>query len=363
MPRPEEDPGPAPRPAAAGEPPVAVIGAGIAGLACARVLQDAGRTVTLFDKGRVPGGRACSRRRGGSQFDHGAQYFTVKDPRFRRAVEGWLGKGVVAAWGPRLAAVEGGGVTIKDDAPPLYVGVPAMNALPAHLAAGLDVRNGRRVTELKRAAGGWELRFDRGGPAGGFGAVLVTAPAPQTAALLDGLTPLAGAARRAVHRACWAALVVYKADVNVPFDAAFLNDDELPNGAPNPLAWAAREASKPGRPAAPAWTLHAKPEWSDAHVDRDPAAVLPELVAAFAALVKDATGVTRPTPVHAEAYRWRYAHVETPALKDGAGECLFDPAAGLGAAGDWCVGGRVEGAFLSGVALAGRAPGGSGPVS
>jgi len=33
---------------------------------------------------------------------------------------------------------------------------------------------------------------------------------------------------------------------------------------------------------------------------------------------------------------------------------LFDAGLGLAAAGDWCVGGRVEAAFLSGLAIAER---------
>ena len=338
-------------------PRVAVVGAGIAGLACARVLQDAGFAVTVFDKGRAPGGRACGRRRGAARFDHGAQYFTVKDGRFKTYADAWLEAGVVAPWDARIAAVEGDDVEEKD-VPPFLVGVPAMDAVPKHLAADLTVHSGRLVTELKRGGDGWELQFEHGDPAGGFGTVLVTAPAPQTADLLDGHGNLAATAREAKHRACWAALAEYPTDPNLPFDGAFLNDGELPDGAPNPLAWAAREASKPKRPGGPAaWTLHAKPGWSDSHVDRDPADVLPELLAAFAAVVERATGKTLPAPASATAHRWRYAHVAEAASGPGGGECLYDADLNLGAAGDWCVGGRVEGAFLSGVALAGRVAG------
>ena len=344
-------------PAGDDAPRIAVVGAGISGLACARVLQDAGFAVTVFDKGRAPGGRACGRRRDDAQFNHGAQYFTVKDDRFKTYADAWSEAGVVATWDARIAAVEGGSVEEKE-VPPLLVGVPAMSALPKHLAEDLDVNSGRLVTGLSRDDDEWELRFEDGEPAGGFGAVLVTAPAPQTAALLDGHGDLSATVRKAKHRACWAALVEYPTDPNLPFDGAFLNDEGLPDGPPNPLAWAAREGSKPKRPGGPAaWTLHAKPEWSDENVDRDPADVLPELLAAFAAIVKRATGKELPAPASAAAHRWRYAYVAEPALADGEGECLYDADLNLGAAGDWCVGGRVEGAFLSGVALAGRVAG------
>ncbi|MGH1591618.1 hypothetical protein ACRBEV_28625 [Methylobacterium phyllosphaerae] len=56
--------------------------------------------------------------------------------------------------------------------------------------------------------------------------------------------------------------------------------------------------------------------------------------------------VLRPT--YAEAHRWRYAQVETALQLP----CLYDPALRVGAAGDWCLGARIEAAYDSGQALA-----------
>ncbi len=136
------------RPPADPAPRVAVVGAGIAGLVCARTLQDAGWETAVFDKGRGVGGRACTRRQepgeGGDavQFDHGAQYFTVKDARFGRFVDAWTERGVIAPWTGRIAAVQHGAVELKET-PGLYVGIPGMNALPRHLAADLEVTSDR----------------------------------------------------------------------------------------------------------------------------------------------------------------------------------------------------------------------------
>ena len=58
-----------------------VIGGGLAGLIAAGRLRDAGRDVVVFDKGRRPGGRANTREHDVHRFDHGAQFFTVRDPR------------------------------------------------------------------------------------------------------------------------------------------------------------------------------------------------------------------------------------------------------------------------------------------
>ncbi|NNJ26468.1 FAD-dependent oxidoreductase [Alienimonas chondri] len=341
-------------------PTVAVIGAGIAGLVAARTLSDAGWQVTVFDKGRGVGGRASSRREGEGDslsFDHGAQYFTIKDDRFGRFVQAWIERGVIAPWTGRLAAVENGDYQVKET-PELLMGKPTMGALPRHLAADLDVRSARRVAELNYGEGGWRLAFESGADEGPFDRVLVTAPAPQTAELLDGHTPLTDVIRTAEYHACWAALLAFDTAPALPFDGAFLNDSRLPDGRPNPLAWASREASKPGRPGAPErWVLHAKADWSDEHVDRSPAEILPKLVAAFAALVEHAVGKPLPTPSHQTAHRWRFAQIKTAASAGQGDECFYDAATGLGAAGDWCLGGRIEGAFLSGAALAGRVAG------
>ena len=61
---------------------IAIVGAGIAGLAAGRVLHDAGHRVQVFDKSRSTGGRLCTRRGEGWQADHGAQYFTARHPDF-----------------------------------------------------------------------------------------------------------------------------------------------------------------------------------------------------------------------------------------------------------------------------------------
>ena len=93
-------------------PEVAVIGAGISGLICARTLADHGFPVTVFEKSRGVGGRMATRRTAdGLRFDHGAQYFTARDDRFRRYVESWMHDGVVKPWRGRIVVLDQGRVT------------------------------------------------------------------------------------------------------------------------------------------------------------------------------------------------------------------------------------------------------------
>ena len=64
----------------------AVIGAGMAGITCARTLVQAGHRVTVFEKSRGTSGRMATRDSAFGSFDHGAQYFTARDERFLAAL-------------------------------------------------------------------------------------------------------------------------------------------------------------------------------------------------------------------------------------------------------------------------------------
>jgi predicted NAD/FAD-dependent oxidoreductase len=322
------------------QPGVAVVGAGISGLICARTLADLGHRVRVFDKARGAGGRMSTRRAGAWRFDHGAQYFTVRDPGFRARVAGWRENGLVAPWTGRIAVLDRGMTVLKADDTERLVAVPGMNALCRHLARDLDVRYEACVDSLERTAEGWRLGSSDGLDLGRFAAVVVSAPAPQAAALLAGAAPrLAARADAVAMSPCWAVMAAFPEPLALGFDGAFVHR--------SPLAWVARNASRPGRPAeGEAWVLHGSPEWSYDNLERAPDEAAARLLAAFA----EAAGGLGPAPVHLAAHRWRYALPREPLAEP----CLFDPGLRLAACGDWCGGPRVEGAFLSGLAAAER---------
>ena len=96
---------------------VAVIGAGLAGLHAARRLHDAGAEVRVFDKARGSGGRMSTRRTDFGAFDHGAQYFTARDPRFRAQVEKWVASGAAAPWPGKVVRLAEGSPVREPSAP------------------------------------------------------------------------------------------------------------------------------------------------------------------------------------------------------------------------------------------------------
>jgi predicted NAD/FAD-dependent oxidoreductase len=323
-----------------------VIGAGIAGLSAARALQGRGHAVTVVDKARAPGGRASTRRvldgdadradLASLAFDHGAQYFTIRDPRFATEVESWHRARVVQVWHGILAAFDSEGREPVDDECTRWVGVPGMSAIARHLARGLDVQCGTRVAALDRARSAWRAMTSDGRSLGPYDAVVLSVPAPQAVPLLGASPALSRTAASVSMHPCWAALVAFEDRVSTPFDAAFVGS--------SPLGWIARDRSKPRRGLAETWVLHGSAAWSAAHVEDDPEAVGPFLLNAFADLVR----ARLPRPAHLGAHRWRHACADLPS----AIGALVDPAMALAACGDSCAGNRLEGAYLSGLAAA-----------
>jgi renalase len=304
---------------------ILIIGAGMAGLACARHLAEAGLTPALIDKGRGPGGRMAARRvtiaGKDVSFDHGAQYFTARDPAFRAAVAAWESAGAAARW--------------PDAGEEAFVGTPGMNGPLKAMASELPVRWGVRALSLVRQGEVWRVTTDAGEITART--VLVAVPAEQASELLSEAAPdLAAIPASVVSAPCWAVLAAF--DGAVPLTSAVMRGE----GA---VSWAARNGSKPQRAGAETWVIHASPERSRALLDLPKDEVTARLLEDFLL----ASGLAAlPPMLHCDAHRWLYA---LPQVTAGA-PARFDPAVRLGIAGDYLHSPRVEGAWLSGRALA-----------
>lgn len=349
---------------------IAVVGAGIAGLACARRLAERGLGVTMFERSSVAGGRVATLRTEIGSFDHGAQYLTARDPAFAAEVGRWSAAGVVASWdvsvqtlgapsGESAARTPAGGGTLR------RVGVPGMATIASYLASGLDLRLDTRIVQVEPVIGPrggvprWSLQRRTGDDTdaavtvteGLFDGVALAVPAEPAATLLGAAPELARQAAGVRIEPCWALLLGF----TEPIDTGVASGRDPPRGNgrvhvgdaafidSGRLAWIARESSKAARRLGERWTVHAQSAWSVEHFDDDAEDVKTKLLRAF----HEATG-TAEQPVYAAAHRWRYALARTP-LACGA---LWDGRMRIGACGDWCRGHRIEDAWLSGVALA-----------
>lgn len=323
---------------------VAVLGAGISGLACARRLRERGAEVVVFDKGRAPGGRASSRRIGTHRsrgWDHGAVCAIAEEEDFQREIARWVEAGVVAPW-PVAPGVDGSDpaqlpALLAPGTSSSWVGVPSMSAIARHLATELDVRCGKRVTVIAAdAGGGWRLRFDDDSAAGGFDRIVLTLPPAQAHPLLEDIAPeLAEDLLAAWMLPCWTLLGVTEA-VTAPLPIRRAGPGHLPDGVLTLVC----EDTKPGREPldeGTRWTLQADTDWSLAHLEDTPA----EAATALGALL--ATAVNARV-LSSTAHRWRYGRVSRPLGL----ECIVHAELGIALAGDYCRGDGLEHAWLSG---------------
>ena len=337
---------------------IAVIGAGMAGVTCARTLVQAGHTVTLFEKSSSLGGRMATRDSAFGSFDHGAQYFTARDPRFVMALE--TSPRLVKRWSANTVQVinEVGQISTPS-APvsePHWVGVPGMSSLVAGWAEDLkapsQIELQTRVTQIEPDAlkpGHWQLRTEGPDDArhvhSGFNAVLLAIPSPQAQSLLQ-TSKLAEAWLPLLEGVdiapCWTLMLAFPQAMQP--DLSTLGPQwSAARSKHHRIAWLARESSKPGRTPIERWTVQASAEWSQEHLQDDPARVQAKLLKAFG----EVTGI-HAEPAHVDSQRWLYAKTRQTLGQSH----LFNAEQGLGLCGDWCQGYRVENAFVSGLELA-----------
>jgi renalase len=325
----------------------AIIGAGIAGLACARALNDAGFPVTLFEKSRGPGGRLASRRLAEATLDLGAQFFSVRHEAFRREVMRWLAAGVAAPWPWKLWRIEDKHWRYRHDGGERYCGQPRMSAITRHLADGLTLHSECRIAGLSRRAHAWWLETESGETHGPFDRVAISCPSPQAMALLAPHDDTLAAECRAVEqRACWAAWACL--DAPFPRVPGVEADWQAAQGQEGPLRFVSRNHLKPGRWAqGESLTLLALPEWSEQNLECEPSQVACMLFDALQQMLP--AGVRLPRPTQLGAHRWRFAHPELPtASPKPTGQDYRLSPLGLGLCGDGWRGARVEDAWLSG---------------
>ncbi len=307
----------------------AIVGAGLAGLACAGELQRAGWQVVVFEKERTPGGRCATWSGPAGCFDHGAWCFTAASPEFAARLSQWQTQGLV---------VESAGG---------WVGVPAMGRLPEALAGDLALVSSCEVAGLDRIEGGWLVRTHQRLPEQidpRFDAVVVALPSESALPLVMSSDTLREAVRAVRSEPQWTVAAAWP--VALPLKADVEGDGHAV------LEVVRRDDLRPGRERVPGvgcrWVLHAGTYWSANNLDVPPHEVSRRLLAALS----ERAGLQLARPAYAAAHLWRHARVPQPL----AAPCGWDESLRLAVCGDaWHALPGAEGlerAWLSGQAAA-----------
>jgi predicted NAD/FAD-dependent oxidoreductase len=337
---------------------IAVIGAGMAGVSCARTLVQAGHQVTLFEQSAEVGGRMATRSSPFGSFDCGTQYFTVRDSRFEQALA--TVPGLCKPWSANsvqvldeLGRVTAPGLGNKDKH---WVPVPNMQSLLSRWALPLQEQHQlelqTRVTRLERDAldaSKWQLRTQGPNDAqhvfSGFDSVLLAMPSAQSGDLLKTsrqATKFLKQIEQVLVTPCWTLMLAFPQAMQ-PGMSTLGPQWNAARSTHHRITWLARESSKPGRSGVERWTVQASAAWSHEHLLDDAARVQAKLLKAFS----EVTGI-RAEPTYVDLARWPYAQTTQPLGQSH----LWDAKTSIGVCGDWCLGHRVEDAFLSGLALA-----------
>ena len=317
---------------------IIIIGAGMAGLMAGRVFNAAGKDVLILDKGRHIGGRMSSRRDTGLLFNHGAQFVTAHSPIFKDICTEAAAKGVVGLWP----------ATGRDMA---FSGQPSMRDIASFMGAGLKIEQKVEIEKIDRLkkGGGFALHtkpYSESDPAAYHCQHLViTAPAPQTARLLQSLSaPLSKIAAGVQYAPSWTVMAELQ---EMPDKLAPVLIDK------GIIGWASFEASRPGASPSGAVTIQASAAYSEEFLEAPAGKVTADLLADFSRHQH----VTAPNWGYQRVHRWRYAKVIKPAGID-TPFMENQTASLLATAGDWhpvaasptrpASGTRAEEAVLSG---------------
>lgn len=318
-----------------------IVGAGISGLMAAQTLQANGVTTIVLDKGRSVGGRMATRwveteANEKAYFDHGAQFFTVREERLQKFVDQWLVAGIVREWTRGFANAAG---EANHDGHPRYCGTAGMNAIARHLAAALNVQVKTKVERISGKDKQWKLTLESGDELSAD-ALILTPPVPQSLALLEtGAFTLPDEAHAALERitynSCFALLAVLDAPPRLVEPGAIQLNQE-------PITWIADNHRKGISPDVFTVTIHAGPEFTRRHWDTDAETVAYKLLHAASEWLR--------VPVKSwQLHRWRYSqpqvtHPDTCLLVHQPLPLVF--------AGDAFGAARLEGAAMSGIAAA-----------
>lgn len=316
---------------------IAVVGAGLCGATAAATLTQQGYQVTVFDKGRVAGGRMTSKRTEQGYLDMGAQYFTARSDVFQQQVKLWLDTGRVELWPCKTALLSNdeGLISIKasEDTQARFIGVPSMQSPVTALLHGITQVTSCRIQKLDYQQQSWTVFNDEGASYAGFDAVLITLPPVQAQQLMAQSTlPELFDTAVDILEPCWA--VAVHTEVTPAQDAIFCQHPKL--------RFISHQHHKSGRN--PCYILHFNAAFSALHLHEPEEFWFAE---ATAILQQELQIQQDIFPL--VAHRWLYASQKDQVALPGL---VALPQQQLWAGGDWSYGGRVENAYLAGLNLA-----------
>jgi renalase len=333
---------------------IAIVGAGMAGIVCAKELQSAGQQgIAIFEKSRGVGGRLTTRRMFDTCVDRGTCYISPKGDRFRALFDRLIADNIVEIWTDKTHTQTAAGEMLADpDLYPRYVAPNGMNQIAKYLATDLDLRFGQRAIAIVPDGNLWRLTIEGTESIEVLARTVILAiPAPQAVDLLAPLVDIlpieflanlkavdfypsiaVAAGYTPIQLAEWES-------VYPQVKAVTCSDDPI-------LAWLGVDSSKRHQPAPPVFVLQSTAKFAAEYPNPE------DTAAASLAILERASDRFLPwfrESQWQQPHLWRYAFPKSPRVDD---FLSIDLPAPLFCTGDWCRGRKVEDAYLAGFAVA-----------
>jgi len=298
----------------------------------------------------------ATRRAGCYEFDHGTQFFTVKNPDFQAWLAPLIQQGIVAEWIGNVISIDAADPQkpprIRPWPEPHYVAVPSMNSLAKHLSENLDIVLNCQVAKLPEDPHeSWQLSDINGNSLGQFDWVISTAPPAQTVSLFASQLPATSPLAQTAMQGCYTLMLAFD-DETQPTAIDSLIAARIRN---SPIEWIAINSSKPSRDRSTTTLVaHSSNAWAQDHIDDDQAEIRAYLLTQLGKLIQitQLVDIDITQASHTTMHRWRYALKPVLSTAQSGPNAYLDPTIKLAATGDWSSASRIEDVWLSARALA-----------
>jgi len=313
---------------------IAIIGSGISGVSIGNMLNHIAN-VKIFEKSRGVGGRIATRYTRNFEFDHGAQFFTIKTDGFKKFIQPLINEGIVGIWNARFVEINRNKIIKQsqwDAEYPHYIGSPRMNVICKYLAQKLSIELNVDIQKIvKTNRNKWQL-FDKNDIIlGEFDWVISSVPAHQATTFFPKEFYYYRDLERVKMSGCYSLMLGFHNKLNMSWDAALVKHSNI--------SWISNNSSKPGREPSNTLVVLASNKWADKHIDYDLEYIKSKMIKSISEIIDCSNNDLVESVIH----RWRYANIG----KNHRYQYLLDQQNKLAAIGDWCIQGKIEKAFMS----------------
>ncbi len=308
-----------------------IIGSGISGATIANLLSEK-NSVEIFDKGRGPGGRTSFKRLGKLKgFDHGAQYISPKNIKFKKFIKELIKKKILKIWAGKHIFLKKNKKEKKNHVK--VIGRRGNNDIVKFLIKNINCNFQSELEKIKYIDNKWQLTF-KDGKIKIFDKLILTCPFPQLSKLTKKFIKDPFIKKKIKMDANITVMMeIKKTNINV---SSYLFDDKI-------LGWAAKENSKKRfKTKNDLWTLQSTYNWANKKINKNKENKEKNseiLINQFFKL----TGIKKTKILFSLNHGWKYSSNSNPfRIKS-----FWNSKLNLGVCGDWFLGPRLESGWIS----------------